>query len=69
VGGDKSSNAVALFSVCKMANPSTYFVSEASELKEEWFEGIDDVGISGATSTPTWLMEEVAEAIKNMTQD
>jgi 4-hydroxy-3-methylbut-2-enyl diphosphate reductase len=69
VGGDKSSNAVALFSVCKTANPSSYFVSDASGLQEEWFEGIDDVGISGATSTPTWLMEEVAEAIKNMTQD
>jgi 4-hydroxy-3-methylbut-2-enyl diphosphate reductase len=69
VGGDKSSNAVALFSVCKTANSTSYFVSDASGLKEEWFEGIDDVGISGATSTPTWLMEEVAEAIKNMTQD
>jgi 4-hydroxy-3-methylbut-2-en-1-yl diphosphate reductase len=69
VGGDKSSNAVALFSVCKTANASSYFVSDAAGLKKEWFEGIEDVGISGATSTPTWLMEEVAEAIKKMTQE
>jgi 4-hydroxy-3-methylbut-2-enyl diphosphate reductase len=69
VGGDKSSNAVALFAVCKSANQSSYFVSDASDLQEEWFTEIDDVGISGATSTPTWLMEEVAEAIKKMTQD
>ena len=69
VGGDKSSNAVALFAVCKANNPTSYFVSDASGLLAEWFTGIDDVGISGATSTPTWLMEEVAEAIKNMTQD
>jgi 4-hydroxy-3-methylbut-2-enyl diphosphate reductase len=69
VGGDKSSNAVALFSVCKTTNPSSYFVSDASGLQQEWFLGVNEVGISGATSTPTWLMEEVAEAIKNMTQD
>jgi len=69
VGGDKSSNAVALFSVCKMANPCSYFVSEPSGLQQEWFHGINDVGISGATSTPTWLMKEVAEAINKMTQD
>ncbi|MDP4292144.1 MAG: 4-hydroxy-3-methylbut-2-enyl diphosphate reductase [Bacteroidota bacterium] len=69
VGGDKSSNAVALFSVCKAANGSSYFVSDAAQLQREWFDGIDDVGISGATSTPTWLMEEVGEAIKKMNKD
>ena len=69
VGGDKSSNAVALFAVCKTNNQSSYFVSDASGLQELWFDGVEDVGISGATSTPTWLMEEVASAIKEMTQD
>jgi 4-hydroxy-3-methylbut-2-enyl diphosphate reductase len=69
VGGDKSSNAIALFAVCKAANPSSYFVTDALGLHEEWFYGINDVGISGATSTPTWLMEEVGKAIKEMTQD
>ena len=69
VGGNKSSNAVALFTVCKTNNLHSYFVSDASGLEIQWFEGFDDVGISGATSTPTWLMEEVATAIKEMTQD
>ena len=69
VGGDKSSNAVALYAVCKAANVDSYFVSDVSGLKEEWFNGIDDIGISGATSTPTWLMEEIADAINKMTQD
>lgn len=69
VGGDKSSNAVALFAVCKAANSASYFVSDVTGLQTDWFTGIEDVGISGATSTPTWLMEEVAEAIKKMTQD
>jgi 4-hydroxy-3-methylbut-2-enyl diphosphate reductase len=40
-------------------------VEESSELDEVWFEGVESVGICGATSTPRWLMEQVAEAIKN----
>ena len=69
VGGTKSSNAAALYSVCKATNPNSYFVSDASVLNKEWFQGVNDVGISGATSTPMWLMEEVAEAIKVITKE
>jgi 4-hydroxy-3-methylbut-2-enyl diphosphate reductase len=28
-----------------------------------WFEGVESVGICGATSTPRWLMEEVANHV------
>ena len=40
-------------------------VEEPSELVAEWFEGVESVGICGATSTPRWLMEQVAEAVNN----
>ena len=35
----------------------------AAELRAEWFEGAESVGICGATSTPRWLMQRVADAI------
>ena len=35
-----------------------------SELHDEWFDGISTVGISGATSTPQWLMERVKNSIE-----
>lgn len=60
VSGKKSSNGQALFSVCKEVNPNTYFISEASEVQPEWFSDSTTVGICGATSTPMWLMEDVA---------
>ena len=63
VCGRKSSNGKVLYNVCLGANPRTYNIEERSELKEEWFEGAESVGICGATSTPKWLMQEVAEAI------
>lgn len=63
VSGSKSSNGKALYEVCREANPNAYKVEDASELRAEWFSGIDSVGVCGATSTPKWLMEQVAEAI------
>ena len=64
VSGRKSSNGRVLYDVCCKANKRCYMVEEASELEAEWFEGVESVGICGATSTPRWLMEQVAEALK-----
>jgi len=64
VAGRKSSNGRVLCEVCREANPRTYAVEEAGELRREWFEGVRSVGICGATSTPKWLMQEVAEAVE-----
>lgn len=65
VSGRKSSNGKVLCEVCRRANERCYMVEEPSELVAEWFEGVESVGICGATSTPRWLMEQVAEAVNN----
>ena len=65
VCGRKSSNGKVLFEVCRRANPRTYNIEEAAELQAGWFEDAASVGICGATSTPKWLMQQVAEAIQN----
>ena len=64
VGGLHSSNAQVLFNVCKKQNDRSYFVSSPDELQVGWFSGVNTVGVCGATSTPQWLMEKVAEKIK-----
>lgn len=64
VSGRKSSNGRVLYEVCRGANPRSYNVEESSEIDWSWLEGAERVGICGATSTPRWLMEQVAEAIK-----
>ena len=63
VCGRKSSNGKVLFNVCREANEHSFNIEEPSELLQEWFEGAENVGVCGATSTPKWLMEQVAEAI------
>ncbi len=65
VSGTKSSNGKVLFNVCKANNEKTYFISKAAELNPIWFEGMKNIGICGATSTPMWLMEDVKNAILN----
>ena len=66
VAGRKSSNGKVLYEIAKEENPNTYFVEDEKELKTEWFSGAETVGISGATSTPQWLMERIKVSIEEM---
>ncbi len=63
VCGRKSSNGKVLYNICRQENEHSYNIEESCELQKEWFEGAESVGICGATSTPKWLMESIAEAI------
>ena len=65
VSGVKSSNGKMLYSICKSENENTFFVSDKSEINFDWFKNINSVGVCGATSTPFWLMKEVAEKIES----
>lgn len=63
VSGKASSNGKVLCELCKSLNIRTYHIDSVSEIKREWFRADDKVGVCGATSTPKWLLEEVAEYI------
>ncbi|MCC8146051.1 MAG: 4-hydroxy-3-methylbut-2-enyl diphosphate reductase [Bacteroidales bacterium] len=63
VAGEKSSNGKVLLAECRKANANTYLISSPDDIQPEWLDGIRSVGICGATSTPKWLMEEVAEQL------
>ncbi|TGE14336.1 4-hydroxy-3-methylbut-2-enyl diphosphate reductase [Hymenobacter elongatus] len=66
VSGRKSSNGKALFSVVHQTNPRSYFIENEQELDETWLQGAASVGICGATSTPMWLMQRVADRVEQM---
>ncbi len=66
VSGKKSSNGMILYQVCKDINPKTYLVSSSEDLQKFWFQGLSDIGVCGATSTPRWLMEEVGKKIQQI---
>jgi 4-hydroxy-3-methylbut-2-enyl diphosphate reductase len=66
VAGHNSSNGKVLYGICKEANPNTRFVEHEGEVMPEWLEGVESVGISGATSTPQWLMEQVRRKVQDL---
>jgi len=63
VSGKKSSNGKALFNVCLNTNKRSYFVEDSSEINPGWLKETDSIGICGATSTPMWLMKDIAKCI------
>ena len=64
VGGAKSSNAQVLFNECKKANSRSYFITDPTGIDPIWFNNMQSVGVCGATSTPQWLLKQVAEKIE-----
>lgn len=69
VSGQGSSNGHYLFDLCRRVQPRTYLLygpEDVEQVKEELLsQGVERVGITGATSTPRWLMESVAQELKN----
>ena len=67
VSGKKSSNGKSLFAECHRANERSYFISSVDELEAAWLaDDVKSIGVCGATSTPKWLMEKVADRIKEI---
>ena len=66
VCGRKSSNGKVLYNECLRVNPNTHLIEGPEEIDPQWLEGIETVGICGATSTPKWLMEQCRDAISGL---
>ncbi len=65
VSGKKSSNGKVLYQISKNNNDRSYFISDTNEINFDWIKKTDSIGISGATSSPLWLMEKVKKHIEN----
>jgi len=64
VGSPNSSNSNRLKELAIKNKIPGYLVDNASELKKEWFENIETVGLSAGASAPELLVDEVIEKIK-----
>jgi len=66
VGGSNSANGAYLYSVCKAINDRSFYISNIEDIDLEWFENANSAGVTGATSTPGWLIEQVSEYIRGL---
>jgi 4-hydroxy-3-methylbut-2-enyl diphosphate reductase len=60
VSGEKSSNGLYLYNICKEHNPRSFLITSPAQIDEVSMGENDTIGVCGATSTPMWLMEEIA---------
>lgn len=66
IGGYNSSNTHKLADVAaeRLGKDATHHIETAQELKQEWFEGKQHVGVTAGASTPDYLIQEVVKAIE-----
>lgn len=66
VSGKESSNGKVLFKTCKSVNTRSYKIENCSEIENSWFNKNETVGVCGATSTPSWQLEEIAKCLERL---
>jgi 4-hydroxy-3-methylbut-2-enyl diphosphate reductase len=66
VGAKNSSNSNRLREIGEEAGKRTYLIADGSELKPEFVEGAQVVGITAGASAPEVLVEEVIDALRRL---
>jgi 4-hydroxy-3-methylbut-2-enyl diphosphate reductase len=66
VGGKNSNNTRQLRTLGEKAGVPCFQVERASELRPEWFSGLDTVGLTAGTSTLDQTINEVYNALMEM---
>ena len=64
IGGKNSANTTRLAQLCK-EHCLTYHIETAAELRDEWFDKIEKIGITAGASTPDWIIKEVYKKCQN----
>ena len=68
VGGKNSSNTTKLYQIAKSVNPRSFHIESKEEIDENWFKGAESVGITAGASTPQWVIEEIVEKVREISE-
>jgi 4-hydroxy-3-methylbut-2-enyl diphosphate reductase len=63
VGSPNSSNSNRLVEVAERAGVRARLIDDASAIRPEWFEGVQNVGLTAGASAPEVLVEQVSERL------
>lgn len=69
IGGYNSANTCKLVSICQDAGVMTKHVESAADLEDEWFRGIEKIGLTAGASTPDWIIREVIDKMEELTME
>ena len=65
IGSPASSNSNRLREVAEREGKKAFMIDNINAIKNKWFKGISNVGISAGASSPENLLKEVVDYIKN----
>ena len=68
IGSFTSANTCRLTTISQELNPKTYQVESAQDVKPEWFNGVNSVGVSAGASTPDTIIRQVIVRIQNIAE-
>lgn len=68
VGSFKSANTCRLTEISRSLNPRSHQVESPNDVKLEWFAGAKTIGVSAGASTPDWIIQQVVDRLKELTQ-
>ena len=64
VGSKNSSNSVRLVEVAKeYGADNAYLIDYASEVKDEWFKGVETIGVTSGASVPELLVKDLLKEL------
>ena len=69
IGSFTSANSKRLTELAIQRNSNSYQVTGKEDLKKEWFQHVESVGISAGASTPDYLINEVTKQIKSFERE
>ena len=64
IGSDNSSNSNRLVEVARSLGTPAYLIDDETEIRSEWLDGRETVGVTSGASAPEWLVERVIEDLK-----
>ena len=61
IGAKNSSNSARLRETAELCGTTSYLIDDQTQIKDEWFEGVQTVGITAGASAPEILVDRVIE--------
>jgi len=68
IGSFTSANSKRLTEISKIRNKNSYQVVDEHDIKREWFNDVETIGVSAGASTPDNIIEKVIEKIHSVSK-
>ena len=66
IGGANSNNTRELVRTCSEFCRRVHHIQTADDLREEWFDGVETVGLTAGTSTPDSIIGAVETRLEDL---